>query len=291
MVRLPLIVGFGGYNAAGRSSFHQAYQRIVFESLSQQKQRETLTGLAVMMGKVRFEQGRYRALRDGNTGGKSLTFAEVADHFREDILRQTLIRPIHPSYFDVNRVPNRQKIPLSKTETGDLQFELAKSKLPAELPEHWRIRSGDDHHAHVHVDEQASIYLDAHHVCPVQGAGQLPAGFDPAALYRSRFHPRGLQLAIVGASDALNASGLDWDKVLQTVSVDDIGAYSSSVMSQLDPTGFGGLLQAHLRGERASTKQLPLGLSSMVSDFVNAYVLGNLGATGSIARRLRQFSL
>ena len=31
---LPLIVGFGGFNAAGRSSSHQAFRRMVLESLS-----------------------------------------------------------------------------------------------------------------------------------------------------------------------------------------------------------------------------------------------------------------
>ena len=33
MSRLPVIVGFGGYNAAGRSSFHHGFRRIVQESL------------------------------------------------------------------------------------------------------------------------------------------------------------------------------------------------------------------------------------------------------------------
>ena len=33
MSRLPVIVGFGGYNAAGRSSSHHGFRRMVIESL------------------------------------------------------------------------------------------------------------------------------------------------------------------------------------------------------------------------------------------------------------------
>ena len=41
MQALPVIVGFGGYNAAGRSSSHQAFRRLVLESLSQEEQEQT----------------------------------------------------------------------------------------------------------------------------------------------------------------------------------------------------------------------------------------------------------
>ena len=58
MSRLPVIVGFGGYNAAGRSSFHHAFRRTVLESLDEQARQQTLAGLAVMMKLVKFEDGR-----------------------------------------------------------------------------------------------------------------------------------------------------------------------------------------------------------------------------------------
>ena len=57
--RLPLIVGFGGFNAAGRSSGHHAYRRMVLESLPVQDRQETIAGLAVMMGLVCYENGGY----------------------------------------------------------------------------------------------------------------------------------------------------------------------------------------------------------------------------------------
>ena len=51
-------------------------------------------------------------------------------------------------------------------------------------------------------------------------------------------------------------------------------------MGQLDPHGNGGLLMSRHQGKRATSKQVSLGLAEMPADFVNAYVLGNLGTTG-----------
>ncbi len=48
--RLPVIVGFGGFNAAGRSSGHQAYKRMIIESLDASAKQATLSGLANLMG-------------------------------------------------------------------------------------------------------------------------------------------------------------------------------------------------------------------------------------------------
>ena len=47
---LPVIVGFGGYNAAGRSSSHQAFRRMIFESLPAAEQPDTVIGLACLLG-------------------------------------------------------------------------------------------------------------------------------------------------------------------------------------------------------------------------------------------------
>ncbi|HTN30298.1 MAG TPA: hypothetical protein VL178_05620, partial [Pseudomonas sp.] len=54
MSRLPVIVGFGGYNSAGRSSFHHSFRRMVIESLDSESRQQTLTGLAVMMKQVSY---------------------------------------------------------------------------------------------------------------------------------------------------------------------------------------------------------------------------------------------
>ena len=41
MTALPVIVGMGGINAAGRTSFHQGYRRIVLDALTAQARSET----------------------------------------------------------------------------------------------------------------------------------------------------------------------------------------------------------------------------------------------------------
>ncbi len=61
-----------------------------------------------------------------------------------------------------------------------------------------------------------------------------------------------------------------------------MAVFSGSIMSQLDENGYGGLMQSRLKGGRVTAKQLPLGFNSMPTDFINAYVLGSVGTTGSI---------
>jgi acetoacetyl-[acyl-carrier protein] synthase len=283
MARLPVIVGFGGYSAAGRSSFHQAYQRIVLDKLSADKKAETIAGLAVMMKLVTVKGSEY--VTDES---EHLSRTELVARFGDTVCESTLVRPINASYFDVNQVPQQQTISLDKTDQKALCFELPKRKLPASIPDRWQVSELDERNVRVVVAD-SMIRTASHYESSVHAAGQLPTGFDPADLYSSRFHPRALQLAVIGASDAVNSLGVDWQKIVQHVAPDEIGAYSSSIMSQLDDNGLGGLLQSRLRGDRVSTKQLALGLSSMTSDFVNAYVLGNLGATGSIVGACASF--
>ena len=43
----------------------------------------------------------------------------------------------------------------------------------------------------------------------------------------------------------------------------------------------GGLFQANLVGSRTSSKHLAFSLGEMSADFVHAYVLGSMGATGN----------
>jgi hypothetical protein len=56
--KLPVIVGFGGYNAAGRVSFHHAYHRIILESLERGTRESTLANLAVLMGLAQYQEGQ-----------------------------------------------------------------------------------------------------------------------------------------------------------------------------------------------------------------------------------------
>ena len=286
MARLPVIVGFGGFSAAGRSSFHQAYQRTVLESLSLAKREQTLVGLAAMMGRVTFANGYYR-----DASGTVLSASEVVTRFAQDIVDNTLIRRISPSYFDVDNVPGHQAVEPAVLQQP-ITFVLPKGKLPSPLPEAWHVSPLDQHKCMVTVDTcqlNNSIKIPYSYVSAAQCAGQLPDGFDPAQHYSVRFHPRGLQLSILGASDAVNSMGVEWATIMRHVAPDQIGVYATSAMSQLDDNGFGGLLKARLKGERVTTKQLALGFNSMPADFINAYVVGSMGATGSMVGACASF--
>ena len=89
MSRLPVIVGFGGFNAAGRSSFHHGYRRMVIESLPEKIREETLVGLATLMKLVTYSESQYV-----DADGNALDPHEVAAKFSQQILDSTLIRRI-----------------------------------------------------------------------------------------------------------------------------------------------------------------------------------------------------
>lgn len=278
MSRLPVIVGFGGYNAAGRSSFHHAFRRTVLESLDTQARRETLAGLAVMMKLVRFEDGQYRDSADGS----ALDLAAIEQRHAAQILDSTLIRRIEKQYFDVNATHWHKALTVEADAAHPLNFTTARKQLPEPLPANWSVEELADGQVRVTLRDSCEFKVDSYREMPVKSAGQLPTGFEPGELYASRFHPRGLQMAVVGATDAIRSVGIDWQRIVDHVQPDEIAVFSSSIMSQLDENGFGGLLQSRLKGHRVSAKQLPLGFNSMPTDFINAYVLGSVGLTGSI---------
>jgi acetoacetyl-[acyl-carrier protein] synthase len=276
MSRLPVIVGFGGYNSAGRSSFHHGFRRTVIESLDPQTRQETLAGLAVMMKLVSVVDGEYRG-----SDGAPLTPAEIERRHGEQILASTLIRRIEKQYFDVDAAHWQKSLTLSG-EGEPLHFTTSTKQLPEPLPASWSVEPLEGNQVRVTIHGSCEFKVDSYRELPVKSAGQLPTGFEPGELYNSRFHPRGLQLSVVAATDALRSIGIDWQTILDHVQPDEVAVFSSSIMSQLDDNGYGGLLQSRLKGHRVSAKQLPLGFNSMPTDFINAYVLGSVGITGSI---------
>jgi acetoacetyl-[acyl-carrier protein] synthase len=255
---LPLIIGFGGINAAGRSSFHHGYMRMVYDSLPAAKKAECLQSLAVLM-----QNGENKNLRD------------------QDILDGTLIRTIQPSYFDITRAHTQKKVRLSGS-TQPLQFVISKKDLPVSPPADWTIKPLSEQELLVSCGESATFFVDEYQPYPVGAAGQIPTGFDPGATYSSRNHPKGLQLAIYAASDAIRSTGLDWNHIQSLLPPEQISVYASSAMGQLDDYGSGGMLRSGLMGKRVSSKQCPMGFADMPADFINAYVLGNVGTTGSM---------
>ena len=113
-------------------------------------------------------------------------------------------------------------------------------------------------------------------------AGQLPTGFDPGQFYSSRQHPKALQMTVFGMSDTLGQFGIDWSEILKKVSPDQIAVFSGAAIGNMDYFGFGGMMQSRMKGSRSSSKNLPFGLVEMSADFINAYILGNVGRTGHV---------
>ena len=267
---LPVIVGFGGFNAAGRSSSHQAFRRMVLESLPPSEQHSTIASLACLMGLVRAEGESYI-----DTQGAELTIETVFEQYQQAVIAGTLVRKIE--HFDPANLSGHRKVDFSDQQA--IIFTMAKRDLPKQLPADWQIRELEDGRVEITTSGEDKHLVSVPYELAAKAAGQLPRGFDLTEHYNARFHPRGLQMALLGASDAIHSMGIPWQKVAAKVRPDEIGVYSSSVFGQVDNQGMGGLFQARLRGERTTAKQVALGLNSMPADFVNAYVLGNVGHT------------
>ncbi|MFM7275976.1 MAG: beta-ketoacyl synthase [Gammaproteobacteria bacterium] len=259
MSRLPVITAFGGISPAGRSSAHHGFRRLVIDALPAALADATWQSLAQLMGEP---DGESEAAR-----------ARIRAH--------TLVRRIEPSHFDSERIPWNRRLHIAPA--GEEAVRLRLRGLPAgeALPEGWQALGREGRSLEVALAADAEILVPSERRSDVHAAGQLPGGFEPGALYPSRNHPRGLQMTVFGASDALGELGIPWETVLGTVSPERISVYAGSGMSQLDANGNGGMVASRFMGRRVSSKQCPFGFAEMPADFINAYVLGSLGNTGT----------
>jgi acetoacetyl-[acyl-carrier protein] synthase len=286
-MRLPVIVGMGGVNAAGRTSDFQSFRRMVIDVLPEDERQRTLAGLAVMMGLVSAEsESHYRDTAAGEAG-ELLSREDVAAQYGEQVLNGTLVRRVQAEYFDVDALhwqSNGTLQPDPEQHSGEIQFVLPSNQVPTVPPDNWTVEPRDDKHVLVTVAGELNVKLDNLRDFPVKAAGQLPSGFDISKLYNSRFQPRGLQMALFGATDALRSMGIEWETVLEHIQPDQVGVYSSSGFGQMDSNAYGGMHQSRMKGERVTTKALTMGINSMPTDFINAYVLANVGiASSSVA--------
>ena len=242
---LPVITAMGGVSPAGRSSCHHGFHRLVLEALDATGRQRTLDSLMALTG----ETDPQRALSG------------------------SLVR----------RLPDNT-LPMTVTGSHEapLTLEMRAMDLPEPVPAGWQVVPEGRSRVKVTVPAGQSLLVSTRQSARVQAAGQLPDGFDPASLYPSRNHPRGLQMALYAASDALGMLGLDWQTLRSSVSPEQIAVCARSLMSQLDDAGIGGMMKFPSQGRRITSKQCPLGLAHMPADFVNAYVLGNVGRTGGL---------
>ncbi|MFO1407813.1 MAG: beta-ketoacyl synthase [Steroidobacteraceae bacterium] len=256
---IPVITGFGGINAAGRSSAHHGYRRTVLDALDPVLADGTLRALARLMG----VEGALDEAR------------------RAHILSHTLVRGIDPDLLDVAQAPWNCRARLAEDQSP-VTLEVAQRDLPRTLPDGWITRPVGGERVRVTIPAGAELFLPVMRALEVSAAGQLPSGFDPRALYPARGHPRAIQISLYAANDALGSLGIPWSTLMRHVTPDRVSVYAGSALGQLDQEGTGGLLGSRGRGLRPTSRQVPMGLAEMPADFVNAYLLGNVGQTGHV---------
>lgn len=273
MSQLPVIIGFGGVNAAGRSSGFQSFRRTVLNSLDSEQQAQTLVSLACMMGLLTEKEGQWIT-----SDGESLSLNAAADLVRPQVLDNTLIRKTHPDLFDVDAIPANTRLTI-KPDQEAISFTLRPRQMPETTPDNWQVETLENGHYKITITGDFEALIPDGREAGVKASAQMPTGFNPGKFYRSVHHPRGLQMAVFAASDMLGNTGLDWDAVKDTLRPDQMAVYAGNSIGQLDQYGWGGLLQSFVNGKRATSKQMPLGYGQMPADFINAYVLGSVGAT------------
>ncbi len=240
MIKLPVIVGMGGMNAAGRSSGAHSYKRILSDALPASILQDTWLDLGRRMG---------------------LPIEDVPTAEQIDTIKAgTLIRRMER--FDPDAVRYHQKAHLAEA-SADLIIKKSKT-----VEETVRVTSDDD------------LLLPTKVALQVTSAGGLPSGFDPGTLYNSHHHPRGLKLSIYGVSDALNSMGIAWDEVLKHIKPDEVAVFAGSALAQVDEDSLGGVIGQSLLGGRVNSKMMALSLAEMPADFVNSYVINSVGTTG-----------
>ena len=253
---LPVIVGFGGISGAGRASGHHAVARMAIDAMPDAVRKRTIASLGQVMNLP------------------SVTGRE------QYILDHTLVRRIEVQHFDPDFVTWNRRFP-TESNGHPVNFDVKLQNLPETVPRDWEVTPKSVTHVNVQIRGEQEFLLPTHREFEVKAAGQLPTGFEPGELYPSRNHPRGLQMTVFGASDALGSLGINWDEVTSRVPADKISVYAGSAMGQLDGAGTGGMLKARYNGQRVTSKYCPLGLAEMPADFINAYVLGSMGSTGA----------
>ncbi len=257
MASLPVIVGLGGMNAAGRSSGFHAYKRMVESVLSDEQMALTWQDLA----------NRMNLAEDG-----------VTEAVIESIKQGTLVRRLET--FDPDHVPYHYRATL--LADNNAEFVMRKSKAPESPADNWSVEQIEGtRNVSISMDQEQEVLLPGTYAFGVTSAGNLPSGFDPATLYNSRYHPRGMAMTIYGVSDTLNSLGMEWQQVLDEITPDQVSVYAGTAFCQMDDYSMKGLIAAPLIGDRASSKMIAMALAEMPADFINGYVIDSVGSTGT----------
>ena len=156
MSKLPVIVGLGGVNPAGRLSSHHAYRRMVIDVLGREDAAQTYRALAGLMN------------LEGDPNDQDT---------RDYINAHTLIRRIEN--YDPHNIPWHRQARISAASGNILTFNLPRQQLPEHPPENWQIEEKADGSCIVSVQGGLDVLLADRRVSRVSSAGELPTGFAP----------------------------------------------------------------------------------------------------------------
>ena len=164
MSRLPVIVGIGGINPAGRSSGHHGYRRLVIDNLGTEMADDTwqsLAGLMQLSGPLTAEQKGF-------------------------IRQHTLVRKLENNLFEPNAILVHKNARLNPSASEPMTFALKRNQLPDSIPPGWQVTSLDNVNVLVTADQHLDILFPDSRASRVNSGGQLPTGFNPETLYQSR---------------------------------------------------------------------------------------------------------
>ena len=269
MQPIPLIVGFGGVSAAGRSAFNSAYKLVILDKLKLAEQRKTLAALASLMGLVSYKNKQFYKTKDN----QPISLSQIQTDYSDYIKKNSLIRKLNFQQSSYNIAAQIDTAHLKHLKIATKEKILSKDY---NLAADGRSISSKNPEA-----SAVELLIKGYKENKVNVGGQVPTGFDVSKLYHSIHHPKYLQYAIFGVSDALHSVGIEWEELKKQVALDKIGVYCGSCLGGIDSDSMGGLLQSAHKGERTSSKMLAFSMMNMISDFINAYVLGNIGYTSS----------
>ena len=159
---LPVVIGMGGINAAGRTSFHQGFRRIVIDKITAEARQETFVGLASLMKLVSYKDGKLL-----DQQGNEVLASDIEATFGQQILDGTLIRKIEKNHFDPDATHWYQKMhvrPVDKT----ISFELRAKELPHPLPHAWQVTELENGKVSVEIPEELTISHDAYRDNPIK---------------------------------------------------------------------------------------------------------------------------
>ena len=122
MSHLPVIVGFGGINPAGRSSFHHSYRRLIIDKLSPEDRAATLLSLATISNLVTANEDSYQC-----AAGEFSSVESLLESIGDQILENSLIRKIGLEHFDVDAMVFNRAAQLKVAEP--ISFSLSKRQM------------------------------------------------------------------------------------------------------------------------------------------------------------------